>query len=243
MNENGGSGKIDLSRRHHKPEIMDTLDLPPARFIDTLKGLQRVNTVTRSSRLMWPDLKATARRHLDRPIRVVDVACGGGDVLIALWRYSNKAGVKAEFEGCDLSQEAVGYASEVATEAGAPIKFFQHDVTRDSLPDDYDMIMSTLFLHHLDEDGAISFLREAGLRARDRVVIQDLVRSRLSYWFARVGTSVLLLNDICRFDGRTSVEGAFTLSEAGELARKAGLHYAQVVPRLPFRYLIRWIKP
>jgi SAM-dependent methyltransferase len=242
MNENGGSGKIDLTRRDRKPEIMDTLDLPSTRLIDTLKGLQRVNTMTRSTGLMWPDLKATARRHLDRPIRVLDVACGGGDVLIALWRYSNKAGIKAEFEGCDLNQKAVDYARGVAVKAGAPIKFFRHDVTRDPIPDGYDMIMSTLFLHHLDEGDAISFLHEAGIRTRDRVVIQDLVRSKLSYWFARVGTSVLMLNDICRFDGRTSVEGAFTLSEAGELAWKAGLNYAQVIPRLPFRYLIRWIK-
>jgi hypothetical protein len=46
---------------------------------------------------MWPDLKATARRHPDRPIRVLDVACGGGDVLLnrlpvhaaLLWKFGN----------------------------------------------------------------------------------------------------------------------------------------------------------
>jgi hypothetical protein len=75
------------------------------------------------------------------------------------------------------------------------------------------------------------------------MVIQDLVRSPMSYWFARLGTSVLLLSDICRLDGRSSVEGAFTRAEALELAHKAGLQGAEVVPRFPFRYLIRWIRP
>ena len=234
---------IDLSERHRQPEIMDAPDLPPARFDDTLEGLGRVNAVTRSSRLMWPDLKATARRHQDRPIRVLDVACGGGDVLIALWRKASRAGIRVEFEGCDGSPEAVRYASGAASKAGAPIKFFRHYVTQDSLPSGYDMIMSTLFLHHLDEEDAISFLREAALKAGDRVVVQDLVRSRLSYWFARLGTRLLLLSDICRLDGRTSVEGAFTRSEARELAREAGLQNAEIVPRLPFRYLIRWVRP
>jgi 2-polyprenyl-3-methyl-5-hydroxy-6-metoxy-1,4-benzoquinol methylase len=232
----------DLTRRHRQPEIMDAPDLPPARFIETLRGLQRVNTVTRSSRLMWPDLRAAAQRHPDRPVRVLDVACGGGDVLIALWRDANRARIRVELEGCDLSPEAVRYASEAASKAGARIKFFVHSVAVDALPDGYDMIMSTLFLHHLDEGAAISFLREAALKTRDRVVIQDLVRSRLSYWFARLGTRVLLLNDICSLDGRTSVEGAFTRAEAKELARRAGLEHAEVVPCLPFRYLIRWVR-
>jgi len=233
----------DLSERHRQPEIMDAPDLPPVRFVETLKGLGRVNTVTRSARLMWPDLEAAALRHPERPLRILDVACGGGDVLIALWRTAAKRGLRLELAGCDLSPTAVGYASDAAIKAGVPIKFFVHRVPQDPLPEGYDVIMSTLFLHHLDEDGAISFLRDAAAKTRDRIVIQDLVRSPMSYWFARLGTSMLFLNDICRLDGRTSVEGAFTRPEALELARKAGLDRAKIVLRFPFRYLIRWVRP
>lgn len=242
MSEHHSFWSTDLSRRHRQPEIMDESDLPPARLDKTLRGLQRVNTVTRSAQLMWPDLKAAARRSVDRPVRVLDVACGGGDVLLALWRKAEKSGIKVELAGCDASPEAVRFAREAAAKEGATIEFFESRVPRDALPPDFDMVMSTLFLHHLDEDDAIAFLREAALRARDRVVIQDLIRSRLSYWFAWIGTNVLLLNDICRLDGRTSVEGAFTREEAKAMAKQAGLDGAEIVPRLPFRYLIRWMR-
>lgn len=233
----------DLSRRHRRPEIMDTPDLPPARLAQTLKGLRLVNTVTQSSRLMWPDLLATARRHPGKTVRVLDVACGGGDVLVTLARWAAKASLDVELAGCDASEEAVSHAREVAAHAGVPISFFTLKVARDPLPEGYDMIMSTLFLHHLDEDDAVAFLREGAARTRDRLLIQDILRSRLSYWFARAGTRLLLLNDICRLDGRTSVEGAFTREEARELAKMAGLADAEIVPRFPFRYLIRWVRP
>ena len=221
---------------------MDAPDLPAARLIETLKGLRLVNTVTQSSRLMWPDLVAAARRHPGETLRVLDVACGGGDVLITLARWAKKASLDVELAGCDASEEAVSYARESAARVGARINFFELKVGRDPLPEGYHMIMSTLFLHHLDEGDAIAFLREGAAKARDRLVIQDLLRSRLSYWFARAGTRLLLLNDICRLDGRTSVEGAFTRGEASELARAAGLENAEIVPRFPFRYLIRWVR-
>ncbi len=233
----------DLSRRQRRPEIMDAPDLPAARLAETLKGLRRVNAVTQSSRLMWPDLVTAAKRNPGQRLRVLDVACGGGDVLITLWHWCAKASLDVELAGCDASDEAVAYAREAAGRAGARVTFFELKVARDALPDGYHMIMSTLFLHHLDEDDAVAFLREAAAKTRDRLVIQDIVRSRLSYWFARVGTRLLLLNDICRLDGRTSVEGAFTRKEAAQLAKAAGLHDAEVVPRFPFRYLIRWVKP
>jgi 2-polyprenyl-3-methyl-5-hydroxy-6-metoxy-1,4-benzoquinol methylase len=233
----------DLSRRHRQPEIMDAPDLPATRMIETLRGLRLVNTVTRSSRLMWPDLVAAARRRGGKRLRVLDVACGGGDVLMTLSRWAAKAGLAIELAGCDASPEAVSYAREIAAKAGLPIGFFEVKVGRDPLPEGYDMIMSTLFLHHLDEEDAIVFLREVAAKARDRLVVQDLLRSRLSYWFARAGTRLLLLNDICRLDGRTSVEGAFTRDEARGLAMAAGLKNAEIVPHFPFRYLIRWVRP
>ena len=234
---------IGLDHRHRRDEIMDAPDLPPARLVETLKGLGLVNTITRSSRLMWPDLVAAARRNPGESLRVLDIACGGGDVLITLARWAAKAGIAVELAGCDASAEAVAYAREQAAKSSARVAFSELRVARDPLPDGYHMIMSTLFLHHLEENDAVAFLREAAAKARDRLVIQDILRSRLSYWFARLGTRLLLLNDICRIDGRRSVEGAFTRDEANALARAAGLEDVEIAQRFPFRYLIRWVRP
>lgn len=233
----------DLSKRNRQPEMMDSPDIPATRLIATLDGLSLVNALTFSLRIVWPDVKATVARYPSRPIRVLDVACGSGDVLIRLYRRAKRLQLPVEFAGCDISPVALGHARRSVELDGAAIHFFQHDATRDPIPNGYDMIMCSLFLHHLDEPDAVAFLREAAERAQDRLIVHDLVRSSLSHWFARIGTRLLFLNDICRSDGERSVEGAFTRAEAAALADAAGLTGADVVARLPFRYLIRWVRP
>jgi len=222
---------------------MDSGGLSDSELTKTLDGLSLVNSITMSLRIIWPDVVATARRHPGRPVRILDVAAGGGDMLVRLHRRAKRRNLPIELYGCDVSPVALAHASAAAEAVRASIGFFRHDASRDPLPEGYDMIMSSLFLHHLEEKEAIEFLREAAARARDRVVIHDLVRSRSSFWFAKLGTSVLLLNKICREDGERSVEGAFTRGEAAALAVRAGLNDAHVEARFPFRFLLRWVRP
>ena len=104
------------------------------------------------------------------------------------------------------------------------------------------MIVSSLFLHHLDEEQAVKFLRNASSATNGLLLIHDLVRSQAGYLLASLGIRALLCNDVCRADGPSSVESAFTLHEARELAAKAGLEGATVEPRFPFRLLMHWEK-
>jgi len=233
----------DLSRRNRQPEVMDQPDLDAGSMVETLDGLSLVNALTFSARIVWPDIAASHERRPGRRLRVLDVACGGGDTLLRLHRKAQRAGLDIDFAGCDISPVAVDHARATVEKAGAEIAFFAHDVTRDALPEGFDMIMCSLFLHHLDEDEAIAFLRGAAQRAGERLLIHDLRRSRMSHLFARIGTRFLMLNDICREDGARSVEGAFTPQEAADLAREAGLDGAETVTRFPFRYLVRWVRP
>jgi len=51
-----GLTPVDLRWHRRQPELVDAPELPPARFVETLKGLGGVNAVTRSAAIMWPDL-------------------------------------------------------------------------------------------------------------------------------------------------------------------------------------------
>jgi 2-polyprenyl-3-methyl-5-hydroxy-6-metoxy-1,4-benzoquinol methylase len=230
----------NLRNRDHQPELMDAPDLAPERYLGSLRGLSRVNAVTGSAKILWPEILAAARATPGKPLRVLDVACGGGDVPIALLRRVRAQRLPVVIDGCDVNSIAVQQATERAKSLGVSATFFQLNVLEDALPDDYDIVMSSLFLHHLSGNEARDFLSNAADAARRLVLIHDLVRCRAGLWLAQIGMRVLFCNDVCVHDGPRSVEGAFTVEEMRRLALDAGLDACRIEARFPYRFLLQW---
>jgi 2-polyprenyl-3-methyl-5-hydroxy-6-metoxy-1,4-benzoquinol methylase len=231
-----------LTRRERIPELMDDPALDADAHHQALRGLARLNRWSRSDAVLWPVVDETSRRNAGRPIKVLDVATGAGDVPIALWRRAKKAGLAIEFSGCDVSETALEHARQAAAGANAGIAFFHHDAVRDPLPNRYDLVTCSLFLHHLSEAEAATLL--VHLRdAADAVAINDLDRSRLNHLLVWIATRVLSRSAVVHFDGPASVRSAFTWQEAEALAERAGMSDATVERRIPARFLLTWRRP
>jgi 2-polyprenyl-3-methyl-5-hydroxy-6-metoxy-1,4-benzoquinol methylase len=231
---------VSLSQRNKQPELMDQPDLAAAAHNHALHALARINWLSGSARILWPALRRLAEEKRGQPLRVLDIATGGGDVPICLHQRAQRTGLVVQFSGVDVSPTAIDHARQRAEQAGAAVTFFTHDALRGSLPDDYDVIMSSLFLHHLERDQAIDLLRRMGQATRSMVLINDLIRSRSGYCLAWLGARVLTRSHVVHVDGPRSVAGAFTISEACQLADAAGLHGAGASWRWPFRFLLQW---
>jgi SAM-dependent methyltransferase len=229
--------------RRLQPEVMDQAGLDPGRHRQALRGLARINFWSGSAGLLWPPLAALARAAGPRPVRVLDLASGGGDVTIRLWHKARRAGLPLVVEGCDVSPVAVEHATRLAAERAAAVRFFVADALEDELPAGYDAVVCSLFLHHLTEEQAIRLLRRMAAGAGRLVLVNDLVRSRAGLVLARVGTHLLSLSPVVHTDGPRSVEGAFTPEEARGLAERAGVRGATVKRHWPCRFLLRWERP
>lgn len=231
-----------FAERRRVPEVMDQPGLDAGRHRRALDGLARINWISASSLSLWPAVRDLARQ-VGRPVRVLDVATGGGDVPVRLWRRARRHGVPVEVAGCDLSPVAVEHAAARARRLGADVSFFPLDVLAGPLPGGFDIITCSLFLHHLDEGQAVTLLRRMREAAGRLALVNDLVRSRVGWWLAWAGTRLLTCSPVVHFDGPVSVAAAFTMPEALELARRAGWDGATVRRLWPFRFLLRWDRP
>jgi SAM-dependent methyltransferase len=229
-------------QRLRQPEIMDQPGLDRQRHVQALHGLERINFWSRSAGILWPPLAALARQT-GRTVRVLDLATGAGDVPLRLERLARRAGVPLDVEGCDVSAAAVDHARARAAQEGAAVRFFVRDALAGPLPEGYDAVVSSLFLHHLSEEQAVDLLRRMADAARRLVLINDLVRSRPGLLLAYLGTRVLSRSAVVHTDGVRSVEAAFTVVEARALVERAGLHDARVERRWPCRFLLVWRRP
>ena len=232
------SGCDDLAMiRHMVPELMDAPDLDAALHRQALDGLARLNRFGGGLRILWPAVREVALR-LGKSVRVLDVACGGGDIAIYLAQRAQREGLNVEVSGCDLSSTALARAHEHAAAAGLAARFFERDVMLDGLPEGYDVILTSQFLHHLEVDDATRLVREMAARARDTVLVSDLVRGRCNLWITSLACHVLTRSPVVRFDGPQSIRAAFDLREARQLAERAGLAGALVQRRLPVHFLL-----
>ena len=231
-----------LPDRCRQPELMDQPGLKPILHKRALEGLGRINAVSRTNAILWRPIAsvAAAAYKENDTICVLDVATGGGAIPIALSRRAARRGLNVRVDGCDKSSQAIKFASKEAAARGVQSRFFVHDALSQPLPGDYDVIMCSLFLHHLDEADAIELLQRMTRAAERLVMVDDLIRSRLGYMLAYLGCRLLSTSRIVHVDGPISVAAAFTTEEALELALKAGLRDATLVRHWPQRFLLSW---
>lgn len=232
-------GIFVLSRRRRVAEEMDDPRLAVKAHFKALAGLERINRISCVARAIWPRIERIANEQAGA-LRVLDVATGAGDLPRALLRLAKTRGVAIECAGCDISPAALRYARMRSAAAGNPIELFRLDALREPIPSGYDVIVCALLLHHLDGEGAVKLLRSMRNSAGRAVLADDLSRDPIGLAMAWAGTRVLSLSPVVHADGTRSVRAAFTMEEAAELARAAGLEGASITPHWPRRWLMEW---
>ena len=246
--------------RTRQPELMDDPSLPATDHMHALDALARINVLSLTSAQVVRAIdRINGGRHVSRsvapgdgrPFRVVDVACGGGDVTVAVARRLGRrvpagaAGAPAvHVTGLDKSPRAVARAERHARKraGSAHVSFDVHDILADACPP-CDIAIVSLFLHHLDDDDAVHVLASLARAARIGIVASDLLRNVAGLTLAVVGTAVLSRSRVARVDGPLSVRAARTPAEYRTLLDRAGLREATIHRAWPQRAILVWTRP
>ncbi|MCQ8184673.1 methyltransferase domain-containing protein [Parvularcula maris] len=214
-------------------------------FDATLKSLASVNVVS----LGYRPITGFLARYLKlRPptekLHIVDIGSGHGDGLRRAAEFLDKHGVAATLSGVDMNPHAAASASKIETQyTHVDIEWITADVfdyIENAPPPD--IVMSSLFCHHLDSDDIPPFLSWMDRTAKKGWLINDLYRSRLAScgFFALAHLS--LRHPVVRHDGPVSFARSFRRPEWQRFLSEAGVTDARIGMGAPFRLCIEKIR-
>jgi precorrin-6B methylase 2 len=212
-----------MKREEHARECLDGR-LPAADLAASLADIERLNERLGGHRLTVREVArrlAAVPRH--RRATVVDVGGGRGDLARHLVRWARRAGrglrvivVERDAATAALARDHCAAVPEIAV--------IQGDATALPIGEQrVDVAVIVLTLHHLDPDAAVAALADMRRAAREAIVVNDLFRSRLSWFLVWLATRVLARHPVSRHDGPLSVRRAYAADELRVLAEKAGL--------------------
>lgn len=214
---------------------MDDPALPAAELDDALDGLRRLNRASRAERGTRHALRRIAADHGRTALHVLDVATGGGDVPLAL--LDRPGPLDLTIDACDRNPLAIERLAPRLTTRRGGGRAFVHDLADGPPPGAWDVVMCSLFLHHVPESEVVAVLRRLRAAARLAVVVNDLDRSRTGLILAHLATRVLSRSPIVHADGPQSVRAAMTLPEFFTHARTAGARRVDGWRRFPARWI------
>ncbi len=218
-----------LRQRSRAPEWMDDPEAPG--FDEALDGLALINRLSLAARPVLRFLDLVAARHPGRVLRVLDVGAGGGDMLVRIAAWGRARGVAVELTGLDLSP----WAARHAAAKGVPARWITADLF--DVEEQYDVVLCSLFAHHLDDATLVRFLQWLEVRARLGWLISDLHRHWLPWGFVWAAVRVLRLDPMCVHDSTVSIARGFTRADWQAALAAAGVD-AGIGWAFPFRWQV-----
>lgn len=201
----------DLLERMDDPDCdRRTLERTYARF-----GL--VNRLVAGWRRVYRERIRPLLAVAPAPARLLDLGCGGGDVLRALLAWAARDGFAVDALGVDPDPRAIAWATR---RPQLPHLRFRRAASADLVAEGsrYDLVLSNHVLHHLTPVERAALFADS-TRLADRVAIHsDIRRSRLGYALYAVGAAPLSPGTFLLADGLTSIRRSLTPTElAAEL--------------------------
>jgi SAM-dependent methyltransferase len=206
-------------------EIPELMDQPCSyqEFRDCLRDLANVNLFTAAYRptLHWLNHLATSPPQSQKPLRIVDVGCGFGDMLRRIARWSRRSGIAVALTGIDINPYSTRAAQE-ASSAEDNIEFLTGDLYSYNR-EEIDVVISSLFTHHLNNSEIIRLLSWMEEHTARGWFINDLHRHPIPYHVFRLWAKLARWHPFVQHDGPVSILRSFTPFDWQQLCEKAGL--------------------
>jgi 2-polyprenyl-3-methyl-5-hydroxy-6-metoxy-1,4-benzoquinol methylase len=219
-------------------EQMDDFTVQGDLLTETLDQLARINKYLGGNQITMNGLKKILKGHpTDKPLTIVDMGCGNGDLLRCIAEYGKKVGYDFRLIGIDANAHTVAYARKLSGNY-KELSFQQLDVFSEEFQKlEYDLVLATLFLHHFSEEEIVTLLQSVMKTATVGMVVNDLHRNALAYFLFRL-LGLFIRNPMTREDGLISIRKAFKREDLENMSKNMNAK-SSIQWKWAFRY--QWI--
>jgi 2-polyprenyl-3-methyl-5-hydroxy-6-metoxy-1,4-benzoquinol methylase len=220
-------------RALHLREKMDDLACDITTLNATYKHFRRVNQFLSGWRGIY---EVYLRPKLIPNTTLLDIGCGGGDVIQKLALWMRQDGLDISITGIDPDVRALEYAK---SRPFPPNMRFYQATSSELLQagEQFDVVISNHLLHHLQNDEVYALCKDSEHLAKTLVVHNDIRRSGLAY-ASFAATKLLFWNSFVTEDGLRSIRRSFTVPELQHVIPKDW----RVEPMIPYRNLLIYEK-
>lgn len=230
------------ARHSGEEELMDLPSTPAEAFQEALQDIRWVNRYLGGERSMIQALEALINANSSRTYTVLDVGTGSGDIPMALVNWGRAHGIRFEITAVDVHPVAVDVGKALARDY-PEIHVVQGDALQLPYPDgSFDLVISALFMHHLNTPKAVRLLLEMARLCRIGFVISDLERHPVAYLSIWVLGKITGKGAVFQHDAPLSVLRGFTEADLQCLKGLSGLSAMTISRQIPYRFILSWKK-
>jgi SAM-dependent methyltransferase len=215
---------LDLlpTSRKFDPELLELMDRPDPstpELAGALINLQKLNRHFGSYRII--------RHFLNRwlkpgeTVTILDACTGFGDIPRLVVEWARRRGSHVKVLAVDMQAATLDIARRRST-LFPEISYVQGDIRSFEPGDRFDIVLCSLALHHFAWREAVEILQRLSRLSDRAVLVSDLVRSVSGILGVYLLTSTVFRHPMTKFDGRLSIQRAFSFAEMGSLALEAG---------------------
>jgi ubiquinone/menaquinone biosynthesis C-methylase UbiE len=230
----------NLSYRSNEKELIDDLELDNDALRQNLEELALINKYLGGNQVTVSGLNhlisdfgfsiSDFGKDKKSEIKIADLGCGGGDMLMVMADWAKKKSINAQFIGIDANDFMIDFGTK-RTANYPNISYLHQDIYSEAFKEkSFDIVTMTLFCHHFSDESLVQILQQLKKQTRIGIVINDIHRHWFAYHSIAWITKLFLKSYLVKNDAKLSVWRAFVREDLEKIVQKAGFT----------KYSIRW---
>jgi 2-polyprenyl-3-methyl-5-hydroxy-6-metoxy-1,4-benzoquinol methylase len=226
---------MNFSARSYKKELLDGENISAVDIRQNMRELDFINTWLGGHTITLAGFRQLLQNR--KKVSVCEMGCGGGDNLLAIYRWCTRNGIEVQLTGIDYNQDCISVAA-----AQLPVgvtRLVTADYKEVALGDQKpDIIFSSLFCHHFTNEELLYMLQWMHDNAGTGFFINDLHRHFLAFYSIKILTRLFSKSYLVKNDAPLSVQRGFVRREWIDLLERSGIASFRVKWKWAFRWLI-----